>query len=164
VFTVAWNVVEALVAVGAGMRSGSVALVGFQRNRSGLRGRSAPSARALYVVGGRFFALAAYVGYEAVSGLLGRDAPETSPILVVGDLAVLPTRVAPRSRPERALRGGGPTRSVVIWQGFEALEEAREGKAESERLKCPAGRDEQRPMIHRASLDRAGSGGEPRRS
>jgi hypothetical protein len=101
-FTVGWNVVEALVAVGAGLLSGSVALIGFGVDSGievvsavGLLFRLRTSAdapkdeetaaerRALYVVGWTFFALAAYVGYEAVSSLLGREAPETSQIGIV---------------------------------------------------------------------------------
>jgi len=192
-FTVAWNVVEALVAVGAGLLSGSVALVGFGVDSGievvsavGLLWRLRTSAdapkdeetaaerRALYVVGWTFFALAAYVGYEAISGLLGREAPETSPIGIVlsaVSLVVMPALALSKQRigrewGSRALLadaaetwvcsylslalllglglnalygwwwadaiGSLAMLPVVIWQGFEALEEAREGKGESE--------------------------------
>lgn len=111
-FTVGWNVVEALVAVGAGLSTGSVALVGFGVDSGievisavGLLWRLRTSAdaprdeetaaerRALYVVAFTFFALALYVGYEAISGLLARDIPQPSTVgigLSVLSLAIMP--------------------------------------------------------------------------
>jgi divalent metal cation (Fe/Co/Zn/Cd) transporter len=94
-FTVGWNVVEALVAIGAGVVSGSVALIGFGVDSAievtsaiGLLWRLRTSAdaprdeetaaerRALQVVAFTFFALALYVGYEAVSGLRSLNSVE----------------------------------------------------------------------------------------
>jgi cation diffusion facilitator family transporter len=111
-FTVGWNVVEAVVAVGAGLLSGSVALIGFGVDSAievtsavGLLWRLRTSAdasldeetaaerRALHVVAFTFFALALYVGYEAVSGLIRREAPEPSPVGIV--LALLSLAVMP---------------------------------------------------------------------
>lgn len=111
-FTVGWNVVEALVAIGAGLLSGSVALIGFGVDSGievtsavGLLWRLRTSAdaprdeetaaerRALYVVAFSFFALALYVGFEALSGLIGREAPEASRvgiILALVSLGVMP--------------------------------------------------------------------------
>jgi divalent metal cation (Fe/Co/Zn/Cd) transporter len=98
-FSVAWNVIEAAVAITAGLRAGSVALVGFGID-SGIevvaasallwRFRQAgadPSdeehgllaeRRALYIVSGTFFLLAAYIAFEAVSALVSNEEPETS--------------------------------------------------------------------------------------
>ena len=83
-FTIAWNVLEAVVALLAGIAASSIALVGFgldsvietasglallwRFKQRGLEDEAAES-RAIQIVGATFFALAAYVGYEAVSDL-----------------------------------------------------------------------------------------------
>lgn len=95
-FSVTWDFVEGIVAVAAGIASGSTTLMGFGiesvieitaagtlywRLRRELRGE-APAAsverRALKIVGIAFFLLAAYVAYEAISKLLEQRAPESS--------------------------------------------------------------------------------------
>jgi len=102
-FTVAWNVVEAVVAIGAGLVVGSVALVGFGVD-SGIevisavallwrlyRAGSNASAeehgdaerKALYLVAATFFLLAAYILYEAIGALLSGEGPETSRVALV---------------------------------------------------------------------------------
>ncbi|MGI9021290.1 MAG: hypothetical protein ACR2G3_11345 [Solirubrobacterales bacterium] len=84
-FTISWNVIEAVVAIGAGVIAGSVALVGFGVD-SGIEVISAvgltyrllkagPDADAveeskaergaLFVAAFTFFALAAYIGMKA---------------------------------------------------------------------------------------------------
>jgi divalent metal cation (Fe/Co/Zn/Cd) transporter len=103
VFTVGWNAIEAIVAIGAGYRAGSVALVGFgldsviesvsgvalyHRLRSELRDANAEDdkrreRRALYFVGASFFLIAAYVLYQAVSTLWEGKAPEHTLIGIV---------------------------------------------------------------------------------
>ena len=113
-FTVGWNVVEAVVAIGAGIIAGSVALIGFGADSAievisslGLLWRlrragphatvgdeSAAEKRALYLVATTFFLLAIYITWEAVNSLIGREEPLTSPvgiILAVLSLAVMPT-------------------------------------------------------------------------
>lgn len=119
-FTVAWNVAEALIAIGAGLVSGSVALIGFGVDSAievtsavGLLWRLRTSAeaprdeetaaerRALHVVSFTFFALAAYVGWEAVSGLLAREAPDASPVgmtLAAVSLLVMPVLAVSKQR------------------------------------------------------------------
>ena len=112
-FTVGWNVVEGVVAIGAGLIAGSVALVGFGVDSSievisalGLLWRlrkagpdatvaeeSAAERRALYVVAATFFLLAAYITYEAGTALIGREAPETSTVGLV--LSVLSLVIMP---------------------------------------------------------------------
>jgi cation diffusion facilitator family transporter len=98
VFTVAWNVVEAAVAIGVGIALGSVALIGVGAD-SGIEVisavallwrllRAGPHAsvpeegaaerKALYLVAATFFLLALYITYEAVGSLLSGDGPETS--------------------------------------------------------------------------------------
>lgn len=99
-FTITWNVVEAVVAIGAGLVAGSVALVGFGVD-SGIEVisavallwrllRAGPGAsaeetgaaekRALYLVAATFFLLSAYVAYEAVGALFAREVPEGSAV------------------------------------------------------------------------------------
>jgi cation diffusion facilitator family transporter len=105
--TVGWNVVEAVVAIGAGVLAGSVALIGFGADSAievisavGLLWRlreagphaavnkeSAAEKRALYVVAVTFFVLAGYITWEAVRSLISREPPLTSPVGIV--LAVL---------------------------------------------------------------------------
>jgi cation diffusion facilitator family transporter len=113
-FTVAWNVVEAFVAIGVGVVVGSVALVGFGVD-SGIEVISAvtllwrlrkagPHAsaeehgaaehKALYLVAATFFLLAAYITYEAIGALLSREGPESSTValvLSVVSILVMPT-------------------------------------------------------------------------
>ena len=111
--TIAWNVIEAFVAVGAGLASGSVALVGFGVDSAievasavGLFWRlrkAGPDAdadeesdaerKALYIVAATFFALAAYIIYESLSRLLGEAEPGSSTVGVV--LAVLSLAIMP---------------------------------------------------------------------
>jgi divalent metal cation (Fe/Co/Zn/Cd) transporter len=112
-FTVGWNVIEGVVAIGAGIIAGSVALVGFGVDSSievisalGLLWRlrkagpdatvaeeSAAERRALYVVAATFFLLAAYITFEAVNSLIGREAPDRSAVGLV--LSVLSLVIMP---------------------------------------------------------------------
>lgn len=107
-FTIGWNALEAVVAIGAGYLAGSIALVGFGLDSiietiSGatllwrLRQRgdfeSAAESRALRIVGLTFLLLAAYVSYESVSDLWLRHQPRASLpgiILAAVSLVVMP--------------------------------------------------------------------------
>jgi divalent metal cation (Fe/Co/Zn/Cd) transporter len=120
-FTVGWNVVEAVVAIGAGVIAGSVTLIGFGADSAievisavGLLWRlrkagphaavseeSAAEKRALYVVAITSFLLALYFTWEAVKSLTSREEPLTSPvglILAVLSLAVMPTLAFAKQR------------------------------------------------------------------
>ncbi len=104
--SVAYNVVEAVVAIAAGLVAGSVALVGFGLDSvvevsSGLIilwqfRHPLPESRerrALRLLAFSFFALAAYVGFESVRTLITGADPETSPVgigLAVASLIVMP--------------------------------------------------------------------------
>jgi cation diffusion facilitator family transporter len=125
-FTVGWNVLEAAVAIGAGIIAGSVALVGFGVD-SGIEvvaasallwrfrtARASASAerhahaerRALYVVSGTFFLLATYIGVEATSGLLSGEGPASSTLglaLAIVSLAVMPALAYGKQRTGREL-------------------------------------------------------------
>lgn len=104
--SVAYNSVEAVVALGAGVAAGSVALVGFGLDSivemsSGLiilwqfRHRLPESREraALRMIAMSFFALAAYVSIESLRDLLGDGQPQPSNIgigLAAASLAVMP--------------------------------------------------------------------------
>lgn len=88
--TIAWNTIEAVVAIGSGIAAGSVALVGFGLDSvvevgSALvvawqfRGISDErEARALRLIAISFFVLAAYIAFDSARALLGGDRAETS--------------------------------------------------------------------------------------
>ena len=94
-FTIAWNSLEGLVAVVAGVFSGSIALVGFGIDSfievtsgvvllwrmtvdADVPTRERNEKLSLRIVGVCFLALAVYVGYESISDLVSRKAPEHS--------------------------------------------------------------------------------------
>ena len=106
VLTITWNVIEAVVALTAGARASSSALIGFGLDSvievsSALAvawqfaGRD-PEARekvALKVIGASFFALAAFVSVDALRSLLGPGEAEHSSVglvLAALSLAVMP--------------------------------------------------------------------------
>lgn len=88
-FTIGWNSLEAIVAIGAGIIAGSVALVGFGfdsviESLSGgiilwrLFAGEVREKLALQLVGISFLILAAYVGFEAIKSLIFYESPERS--------------------------------------------------------------------------------------
>lgn len=102
-FTVAWNVVEAVVAIGVGLAVGSVALVGFGADsgievisavallwrllkagpHASVPEESAAERKALYLVAATFLLLALYILYEAVGALISGEGPESSNVALV---------------------------------------------------------------------------------
>lgn len=104
--SVAYNVVEAVIAVSAGLVAGSVALVGFGLDSvvevsSGLIilwqfRHKLPESRerqALRLMAFSFFALAAYVGFESVRALSSQSEPGSSTVgivLAAVSLAIMP--------------------------------------------------------------------------
>jgi divalent metal cation (Fe/Co/Zn/Cd) transporter len=106
-FTLGWNMLEAVVAVGAGWLAGSIALVGFGvdsliESFSGaillwrLTSPAHDESReriALRLVGVSFFLLAAYVCFEAIKSLVTAEPPKTSVpgiVLSVASLIAMP--------------------------------------------------------------------------
>lgn len=109
-FTIAWNSLEGLIAVAAGIIAGSVSLIGFGvdsfievTSGAALLWRMSVDAEedrreriekvTLRVVGICFLALAAYVAYESVSNLLEKKAPEHSLVGIIiacASLVVMP--------------------------------------------------------------------------
>jgi len=104
--SVTYNVIEAVIAITAGLVAGSVALVGFGLDSvvevsSGLiilwqfrhRLPESRERHALRLLAFSFFALAAYVTFESVRALIGGTNPDTSPVgigLAIASLIVMP--------------------------------------------------------------------------
>jgi len=125
-FTIAWNCIEAAVAVVAGVLASSVALVGFGldsvieiasgatlawRLHAEIKGADQQAAerterKALLVVGLTFFALALYILWESGKKLLLREIPQESlpgMILAVVSLIVMPVLALGKLRVARPL-------------------------------------------------------------
>ena len=122
-FTIAWNTLEGLIAVGAGMVAGSVSLVGFGVDSfievasgsavlwrmavdTDQRRREYREQIALRVVGTCFVALAIYVAIEAIRDLISRDAPAQSVpgiLLACVSLVVMPLLSRAKRRVGRGL-------------------------------------------------------------
>ena len=104
--SVSYNVVEAVIAITAGVVAGSIALVGFGLDSvvevsSGLiilwqfrhRVPESRERQALRLMALSFFALAAYVAFESVRALLSDQNPDESPVgigLAAASLAIMP--------------------------------------------------------------------------
>lgn len=116
--TIAWNSIEAVVAVASGIVAGSVALIGFGLDSvvevgSALvvawqfRGVSEErEARALRLIALSFFALAAYIAFDSARALLGGDRSETSVagiVIAALSLVVMPLLVWAKRRTAVAL-------------------------------------------------------------
>jgi cation diffusion facilitator family transporter len=125
-FTVAWNVVEGVVAIGAGVATGSVSLIGFGADsfievisaiallwrlrkagpNASAEERGEAERRALYLVAATFFLLAAYIAYEAAGALLSGEGPEDSTVglvLSVVSLLVMPALAYGKQRTGREM-------------------------------------------------------------
>jgi len=94
-FTIAWNTLEGLIAIAAGLIAGSISLVGFGVDSfievasgavllwrmavdSDVHRRELNEKRALQAVGICFLVLAAYITYESIGDLRWKLAPEHS--------------------------------------------------------------------------------------
>lgn len=116
--TIAYNSLEAIIAIGAGLVAGSVALVGFgfdsvielassvaglwrlHADRSPAR-RARAERHALRLIGVAFLVLALYVAVDAGRGLLARERPDESPIgilIAAGSLIVMPVLARAKRR------------------------------------------------------------------
>ncbi len=117
--TIAWNTVEAVVAIAAGAAASSIALIGFgldstvevlsasvivwQMTRDVPEEREAQAVRLIAV---SFFALAGYVSMQAVFDLVSGSEPESSTVgiaLATVSLVVMPTLAALKRRNGRRL-------------------------------------------------------------
>jgi divalent metal cation (Fe/Co/Zn/Cd) transporter len=138
--TVGWNSVEAIIAIGAGILAGSIALVGFgldsvvetssgaillwrlasDRNEEA---RERIEQRALKLVGASLIALAAYVAVEAAKTLIEGEAPYVSYLgmgIAVVSLIVMPLLARAKRRvaasiESRALVADSLQTDVCAW-------------------------------------------------
>ena len=125
-FTIAYNSLEGLIAIVAGLIAGSIALVGFgidsvievtsgaallwrlQADFDEVR-RERVEAITLRIVGVCFLALALFVGYDAIKSLLRSEAPERSLagiILAAVSLVVMPLLARAKRRVAAGIRSG----------------------------------------------------------
>jgi cation diffusion facilitator family transporter len=112
-FSILWNVIEGVVAVGAGIAAGSTALVAFGADSSieliaaaallwrlkkagphaAAQEHGAAERRALYLVAATFLLLAIYIAVESSLALVHDEAPESSSVGLV--LSILSLIVMP---------------------------------------------------------------------
>lgn len=119
-FTITWNVIEAVIAISAGTIASSAALIGFGLD-SVIEVASAGAIAwqftrkdperwekvTVRVIGVAFFALAAYVGVDAILALTGLRDPEHSPVgigIAIASLIVMPALAWLEFRTGRELR------------------------------------------------------------
>lgn len=125
-FTVAWNLVEAAVALVSGAVAGSIALVGFGldslievssgsillwrlHSDADEERREAVERRALELVGVSFVALAAYVAVDSVLSLIRQAAPERSlPGIALAIVSLIAMPLLARSKRKVASALGSP--------------------------------------------------------
>ena len=125
-FTIGYNSLEGLIAVGAGLIAGSIALVGFGFDSlievtSGSillwrlhadvdeARRERIEAISLRLVGVLFVVLAIYVTYDSARSLLRREPPEESIVgivLAAASLVVMPLLVRAKRRVARGINSG----------------------------------------------------------
>lgn len=121
-FTIAWNSIEGLVSIVAGVIAGSVSLVGFGLDSlievtSGaallwrLHHDLNPSRReqierkTLRIVGLCFIALAVYIAYDSAASLISHETPERSlPGIIIAGLSVVVMPILARAK-RRVARG-----------------------------------------------------------
>jgi divalent metal cation (Fe/Co/Zn/Cd) transporter len=125
-FTIAWNSLEGLVAVVAGLFSGSIALVGFGMDSfmevtsgvvllwrmtvdADVQTRERNEKLSLGIVGLCFLALAVYVGYESISDLVSRKAPAHSvPGILLACASLIAMPLLSRAKKKVAKELGNP--------------------------------------------------------
>lgn len=149
--TIAYNVVEGVIAVGAGLAAGLVSLIGFgidsgievaaatvvlARLTADLRGGEVDQVKergALRFIAITFFALAAYVTVEGIRGLVGGEEPDTSRTRPRRSCAPgCPSRRSPGCSPTPSQAGPGSTPSPgSSSRGSRLWKDAKPGRARS---------------------------------
>ena len=115
-FTIAWNSLEALIGVAAGVLARSISLVGFGVDSlievtsgatllwrmsvdADVERRERNERLSLRIVGGCFLGLALYIAYEAVLDLTRKSAPERSiPGIVLACVSLIVMRILSRAK------------------------------------------------------------------
>ena len=115
-FTIAWNTLEGLIGVGAGLLAGSISLVGFGMDSfievtSGatllwrmsvdeeVERRERSEKLSLKIVGVCFIVLATYIAYEAISDLTRKTAPAHSiPGIVLACVSLIVMPILSRAK------------------------------------------------------------------
>jgi divalent metal cation (Fe/Co/Zn/Cd) transporter len=125
-FTIAYNSLEGLIAVVAGLMAGSIALVGFgfdslievtsgaallwRLHSDGDESRrERVEAITLRIVGVLFLFLAAYVSYDSIKSLIWREEPHKSIpgiVLAIASLIVMPFLVRAKRKVARGIKSG----------------------------------------------------------
>lgn len=125
-FTIIYNSLEGIIAIGAGIFAGSIALVGFGfdslievtsgatllwRLRADLdeARRERAEAISLRIVGICFVVLAIYVSYDSVKSLIRREAPQESIVgivLAAVSLIIMPLLVRAKRKVARGINSG----------------------------------------------------------
>jgi len=123
-FTIAYNSLEGLIAVAAGLLSGSIALVGFGfdslievtsgaalvwrlHSDADESRRQHVEAITLRIVGACFLLLAAYVSYDSIKSLIWREAPHESipgVALAIASVIVMPLLVRAKRKVARRIK------------------------------------------------------------
>ena len=138
-FTIGWNLIEGMIAVGSGIVAGSPSLVGFGfdsfiESTSGTallwrlriddeETRERREQIALRLVGASFLLLAAYVTYDSITTFIWRELPERSLIgigLLVVSLIVMPLlarskRLVARQIKSRALEADSKQTDLCVY-------------------------------------------------
>jgi divalent metal cation (Fe/Co/Zn/Cd) transporter len=114
--TIGYNVVEMVVALAAGVVAGSISLIGFgldsgvevstslvlawRLSREGRDGcRQDDDRRATKLIAACFWALALWVGYEAVGQLAAQEGPDASPVgMVIAALSLVLMPILARAK------------------------------------------------------------------
>jgi divalent metal cation (Fe/Co/Zn/Cd) transporter len=142
--TIAWNSVECLISIGAGLVAGSIALIGFGFDSaievaSSLAAlwrlardedeaaRERAERRALRLIGIGFTVLAIYVAVDAIKALINREAPAASAVGIVVaalSLVVMPVLVHFKRRVAARLNSGAleaETRQTAVCAFLSAI-------------------------------------------
>ncbi len=117
--TLAWNSLEGIAALIAGLFAGSIALVGFGfdsviecASGATLLWRLRDERReriAVRIVGASFLLLAVYVGWDAISALIGKEAPRESIFgicVAMASLIAMPLLARAKRKVARELNSG----------------------------------------------------------
>jgi divalent metal cation (Fe/Co/Zn/Cd) transporter len=129
-FTIAYNSLEGLIAVVAGLFAGSIALIGFGfdsaievcsgaallwrlQAQMSVRKRARLEAITLRIVGGCFLALAAYISYDSLVSLTWAETPEPSGVgIALAAISLITMPVIAREKRQVALGIGSAALSA----------------------------------------------------